>query len=174
MSSDSSPQPRQSMFVTKMKSTGEIDICERIERVSFSKRDRWSASQIKTSILKQNAVGLVAHCQIYGPIGYCIVFGYPKRMCLKRIVVMPEHRRCGAGRALIKQVIEKMAELDQDTIVAYVPEENLACQLFLREMGFFAEAVFGGAEYQFSYDRDRGKGQTIIDRILAGDVRVVK
>jgi ribosomal-protein-alanine N-acetyltransferase len=73
---------------------------------------------------------------------------WPLRLELLHLAVAPEHRRRGAGRALLAHLGEWLRQ-PGDRVRAAVPESNLAVQLFLRSLGYKAVGVLRGY-----YDED--------------------
>lgn len=66
------------------------------------------------------------------PVGYAITFpGRPAT--LSELVVAPEHRRCGYGRALVEHVAKSV---DSTAIEVMTPVENTAATRFYTSIGF--------------------------------------
>ena len=73
-------------------------------------------------------------------VGYAV--GLPgEETTLSELVVAPEHRRLGYGRALVEAVADASAA---DRLVVTTPVENEAAERFYRAMGFeISERVSG-------------------------------
>ncbi len=74
------------------------------------------------------------------PVGYCIVFpGDPAT--LSELVVSPEHRRRGYGRALLERAI---ASIDTMAIEVSTPVGNTGARRFYTSLGFELEERVSG------------------------------
>ncbi len=67
----------------------------------------------------------------------------PVQMELLYLVVAPEFRRQGVGRALL-QMLERRLQQSGGSVRVVVPETCLACQLLLRDQGFRATRLLRG------------------------------
>ncbi len=69
-----------------------------------------------------------------------------------RLYVVPDHRRQGIGRRLLEYVIDEVADLGFDRVVALVLADNDLGVEFYRSMGFEtvdeAETMIGGTAYR--------------------------
>jgi ribosomal protein S18 acetylase RimI-like enzyme len=73
------------------------------------------------------------------PVGYCAIGMYREAYEITRIAVLPDLQRRGIGRILIDDVRARLHGQKKNRrklIVAGVPEEDLATQLFFRSCGF--------------------------------------
>lgn len=70
----------------------------------------------------------------------------PRRGYLEvvRVAVLPERQRQGVGAALLRRVFGFLKGMDRDRLVANVPDDNLAAQLWLKACGFVALRVNRG------------------------------
>jgi [ribosomal protein S18]-alanine N-acetyltransferase len=105
-----------------------------IEQSAFD--DPWQAQQIDAYLKQKSTWGYVAmHHQ--NVVAYVLFNERPYGLKIDRIAVSDMYRRKGAGRALIDALVGEVC-LSCGQIRAFVPEENLEAQLFLRACSFFA------------------------------------
>jgi ribosomal protein S18 acetylase RimI-like enzyme len=116
-----------------------------IETQSMGAEQAFTRKQIAAALRKTNCFGKVA----LGPemLGYVIYEIKDDSLAIVRLAVHPAVRKQGIATALLNQlIIEKPRKVK--TFHITVPERALACQLFLRGLGFVCVASLG-TEYYF-------------------------
>ncbi len=104
-----------------------------LESLSFS--HPWSETAIEETMMRKESVFLVALSEgkVVGYIGsyYCATEGY-----ITNIAVLPECRRKGAGRALLKRLIEEGGALGLEFLTLEVRESNTPAISLYESLGF--------------------------------------
>lgn len=104
-----------------------------LESLSFS--HPWSETAIEETMMSKESLFLVALSgdEVVGYIGsyYCATEGY-----VTNIAVLPECRRSGVGRALLKRLIEDGSVLKLDFWTLEVRESNSPAISLYESMGF--------------------------------------
>lgn len=104
-----------------------------LERTSFS--SPWSERAIDETMSRDESLFLVAldGDEVIGYIGsyYCIADGY-----ITNIAVSPNHRRRGAGKALLLRLIEEGEKLNLDFWTLEVRESNAPAISLYTSLGF--------------------------------------
>lgn len=78
------------------------------------------------------------------PVGFAAFRQKPGKLVLSRLVTRPDLRRQGVGTALVERLRLRLGTRGLHELVAWVGEEAVGTQLFLRETGFTATRVKDG------------------------------
>jgi GNAT superfamily N-acetyltransferase len=95
---------------------------------------------------------------------------------LSRLAVHPDFRRLGLGGAIVDKLKRKLRGR-RTALTAYIPEQALHAQQFLRACGFYCEAFVPDLKdtglLEFKYHL-KCEGAEIIERLLAGNAAVLR
>lgn len=116
----------------------------RIDRDSFD--HNWNELEFITLLTGINVIGMVAE-RDEKIVGYFVYRLHKGWIELIRFAVDPDCRRQGVGRAMAQKVIDKLVKQRRAMARVEVPEHDLAAQLLFREMGFRAEMIRRGDDY---------------------------
>jgi ribosomal-protein-alanine N-acetyltransferase len=78
-------------------------------------------------------------------VGYVIFQGLVNRFRIVNMAVHPACWKRGVGRFMVHHLLAKIRHGGRYKLTAFVRETNLACQLFLRALGFRAIKIIGGS-----------------------------
>lgn len=115
-----------------------------IERRTFRKSERWSEQELVSNLRRRNTIGLIIESKFndrdgFVTTGYVIYDLHKIHLDLLKLVVDPNFRRRGLGKALVEKLRHKMCPIRRNRIIAYVSEDDLESHLFLRATGFLAK-----------------------------------
>jgi ribosomal-protein-alanine N-acetyltransferase len=109
----------------------------------------WLEEDFIRCLRERNCIGKVAEHEDR-VVGVMVYELHDTRIHLLNFAVASDYRRRGVGSQMAAELIAKLSSQRRSRIVVEVPETNLAGQLWLREMGFRADAVLR----DFYCDRD--------------------
>ena len=124
-------------------------VCE-IESLCFPDHP-WQEEDFIRCLRQRNCIGMVIEKDDV-VIGYMIYELHKNRLHVLNFAVHPDHRRAGAGRAMIEKLQSKLSPDRRTRINLEVRETNLAAQLFFKAMGFRATSVL--RDYYEDTDED--------------------
>lgn len=103
----------------------------------------WSEADFCRELRRRNVIGMVAECddQI---VGFMVYELRKRSIKILAFAVQPQSSRRGVGSQLIGKLVSKLSPERRSTLSLFVRETNLACQLFLRNLGFLATHVDRG------------------------------
>lgn len=112
-----------------------------IERASFE--FPWFEEDFVRCLRQRNVIAMVAcdgGCD--GPVlGFMVYELHSTRVHLLNFAVLPEARRLGVGRALVKALTNKLHPQRRKRVTLEIRETNLPAQQFFRSCGFKAVTV---------------------------------
>ena len=112
----------------------------RMDRLLFG-LDSWVEDDFTVLLKSHLCVGLVATSHDY-VVGYIIYEWSKNRVDLLRLCVLPEVQRQTIGTQMIACLKHKLVASQKcKHLVADVPDDQLAMQLFLKEQGFIASSI---------------------------------
>lgn len=117
----------------------DMEEVEQIEQLSFAVP--WTSDDFISAMRRRNVVGQVMEVDQEIVIGFVIYEIHKYTFRIVNIAVHPDDRRVGAGRRMVKKLIEKLDYSHRNLISAEVMETNLSAQLFFKSMGFWCEAI---------------------------------
>ena len=125
----------------KMKSPSAIqkfyeeDLNQALSLEKSSYLTPWSKESFISAIRNPNGVNLVYKVQDE-VIGYITSFMVLDEVYITNLLVAPEHRENGIGRALLSHLIEKIKQKKGFHIILEVREGNVGAINFYKKMGF--------------------------------------
>lgn len=122
-----------------------------IESLSF--KYPWKEEDFLKHLRTSGTVGFTL--SVDGDIrGYMLYNLQPKRVELVNLVVHPDYRRRGYGRAMIEKLKWKVSTARRKVIMTTVHELNLVSQKFLKSNGFVAVKVLEKHYFNPAIDED--------------------
>lgn len=106
--------------------------------------DSWNAYTVGQVMRMPGAFGFVAVLSAAEsgtgdlPVGFALASGAHDERELLSIGVLPDHRRSGIGREMVKMVIAESIKRGAARLFLEVAEDNAAAQQLYRTLGFFA------------------------------------
>lgn len=101
----------------------------------------WSEEEFIRCLRQRNCVGMVV--EIADVIAGFMIYELDKsRLEILNFAVDPAFHRCGAGRAMIAKLTEKLTFNHRRELTLVIREGNLDGQLFFKAMGFRAMSVY--------------------------------
>jgi GNAT superfamily N-acetyltransferase len=136
--------------------------------ITLLQLDDWVHNQTQTiSVVMEVHETICGWCQY--TLGRHSVF-------LSRLAVHPDFRRLGIASAIVAKLKRKLRGRRTE-LTAYLPEQALQAQLFLRACGMYCEAWVPDLKdtglLEFKFHR-KCQGCEIIERVLAGNVKVLR
>lgn len=119
-----------------------------LEQACFP-NDFWAAPSISSTLQRNDVIYRIEYGENGSPVGYCIgaaAFGEAE---LYRIGVLPEHRRKGIGKQLLRSFIS-LCPKNTEKIFLEVRESNRPAVALYESCGFKSAAIrknyYGGGE----------------------------
>lgn len=111
-----------------------------IERASFD--DPWTEEEFRKALRLRPAavIGVVAE-RNHEIMGFMIYQLQPDHLKILNFAVALHARRCGVGRQMVQQLVDKLSVQRRRWIEFEVRETNLPAQLFFADSGFKATKV---------------------------------
>lgn len=119
------------------------DVLE-IERSSFE--HYWTEEDFLCCLKQRNCIGMVAETADDDRliVGYMVYELNKGELHLLNFAVHPQWRRQGVGAAMVRKLVDKLAQTRRREIRVEVRDGNLPAQLFFRHQGFVATNVLRG------------------------------
>jgi len=117
--------------------------------------DMWTEDEFLDVLRRRNVIGMVA--EFDGVVVGFMVYELNKHdLFLMNLCVQPAMQRTGIGTAMIDRLKEKLSAVKRSTMELIVSERNLACHLFLRDLGFLCTETIRYPDdddnYRFVFD----------------------
>jgi len=120
--------------ISGTRGVADLDAILALERTGFPAAEQWSRASWQSELTAPSLQVLVArHDQLLGAIA--LRFG-PDVCDLDRIVVDPQHRRLGVGRALLAAGLSRAASRGVEQMILEVRTDNAAAIGLYRAYGF--------------------------------------
>jgi len=101
----------------------------------------WSLNDFKICLRQPSALALVATHKT-SVVGFLVYEMQPDQLEILNICADLGQQRCGIGSALIDRLKIGLGHKERTRISILVRESNLAGQLFLKQQGFLATAIY--------------------------------
>lgn len=110
---------------------------------------QWQEHEFIRCLRQRNCIGMVAEWkeQVVGQMIYEL---YKDRLHIVNFGVDPDYRRRTVATQMMLKLQGKLSQERRNRIVVGVPDAMLGMQLFLKNVGFFAEEI-DDEEYRFVY-----------------------
>ena len=109
-----------------------------IEHESFD--SPWTEEEFLRCLCSRNCIGQVAETPD-AVVGFVVYELHKHRIRILNLAVAPQHRRAGAGSAMLRRLARKLSSDRRNRIVLEVRETNLPAQLFFKAAGYRAITV---------------------------------
>jgi [ribosomal protein S18]-alanine N-acetyltransferase len=125
---------------------GDMPEVEAIERATFT--EPWADEDYVRVLRDQNVIGMAAEDPDERVAGVMVYELQKLRLVLLRIMVRPDRRLQGVGRAMLDKLHSKLSAHRRNRVALDVPDDLLGAHLWLRACGFEAVRV-DGDNYRF-------------------------
>ncbi len=128
-------------IVDEARNDVDLDAVVEIEHASFE--NPWTREMLSQELRNYpvSRIYLLREVSSRLVIGFCSVWVVLDEMHVNNLAVRPEHRRRGAGRALMEAVLDRAVEGGCRLVVLEVRKSNLPAQALYEGLGFVLMGV---------------------------------
>lgn len=133
--------PVRGWVVDEASTNEDLDAVLEIEHASFE--NPWTREMLSHELRNRpvSRIYLLREAPSGPVMAFCSVWVVLDEMHVNNLAVRPEHRRRGAGRALMEAVLERAAEAGCRLVVLEVRRSNLPAQALYEGLGFVLMGV---------------------------------